>query len=501
MNSPVALVRHTDRTRVHLASTKRLRTAVELRYPPRVNEAHTPEGDRSPLQANEQGDLEWAPAGLSEQPHAAWNVVTPVPTQVSSDSLGYNVERYDVSSIDGCARKYFEASPSRRDPLLLDLREVRYLEHECLVHLGALFAESKRLGRPICLRLPLGQPAEVPKLTDFLRSWKFPDFIGDITGAPFSTHLLQSDRASWRNLPEVSQFTPVTHTPDGDSELLPRTFFALTPIRSLGRPSLAAKSEQSRFLQVSFKGVLKQLLGDKPDEDLRARQIATQIINEAVKNAAMHPHARLAYTSTQIRLPRVEDGDKSTGSLEISVWDDGDSISTTLNQTVSAGLPITTSHFGREEEIFKVAINPHPARPDGTRFEISSRIDPARYSTEHLALTVAAFLNGVTSKPGLRVITRDPVSDEDTGDERAMRLGEGGIGLRALRRAAIDLLGGRIQYISGHDRLIMTQYVAQDGSVPRNTYRVIIRRNPQGSWDSVGNHLQISVPFVRAGVA
>lgn len=444
----------------------------------------------------------WRTDEISGIPADAWKVVAPAPSQISNDKLGYNVKRYDIAALDHCAGQYFAASQSGRDPLLLDLRGIKYIEHECLAHIGAIFADSKRRRRPIALRLPTTTEPRTPSLTDFLRSWQFPEFIQDVTGRrPFQINLLQQDAEAWGNLPEASQFTPVIRSPQGEPfTLLPRGYFALTPIRSLRRPSLAAEEERSRFLHVSFKNVLKELLGDKPGEDVRARQIATQIIAEAVKNAAMHPQAKIAYTSTQIRLPRVEDGDSSFGSLEISVWDNGESVSGTLNQAISSGLPITTSRFGAEEEVFKVTINPSEHFAE-RGFEISNQINPAKYANDHLALTVGAFLGGVTSKPGSRPSPSDIVTDDGVDGELSLRVGEGGIGLRALRRAAIDLLGGRIQYASGHDRLIMTRYVSADGAMPRNTYKVVIKRSPKASWNAIGNHLQVSVPFVRPASA
>jgi len=436
-----------------------------------------------------------------------WLSVTIKPTPISADHLAYNVPRYDHRALDRMASDYIKLSPNQKDPLILDLTPVTYMEHECLVHLGAMFADAERVKRPMRLRLPVINGDDPTEFVDFLRAWQFPEFIQAITRRPFHDTLTPDCALVWDQLPPVSALSPVIIDPTGTAvTLLPRDQLPLMAIEHLEQPSMAAMEAQLRFLAPNFKAVLRRLLGDAPGEDVRARQIATQIIQEAVRNAAMHPHAQLAYTTTQIRCPRVEDGpERAEGSLEISVWDNGRSFSDTLKDALESKIPIEAPAFYEiKDELFRVFINPVFGKP---RKEL--RIDHSRpasdHKANHMALTVCAFLAGVTSVPGGR--NRPYHFIERFPDDPAITLEiseGGGIGLRSLRRAAINLLKGQVNYSSAYDRVYITgpKHTQADLNITDgracDEYDVIINRRTDQSWNIMGNHLQVSIPFVAS---
>jgi hypothetical protein len=208
----------------------------------------------------------------------------------------------------------------------------------------------------------------------------------------------------------------------------------------------------------------------------------------------MHPSATLAYTTSQLRLPRPEDSSQSAaGTLEISVWDNGESIGTTLRRAINDGKRITTEAFSKiTDETFRVAFNPEPDRKEPDTFDVTHRIDPRIYRNDEVLLTVAAFLTGVTSQAGSVRVIDDELDPDDPTITIEIRE-RGGVGLRAIRHTAIDQFGGSVRYYSGLDRFTITKARGL-----ADVYRVNIRRKKHASWVAQGNHMQISIPLVEA---
>lgn len=401
---------------------------------------------------------------------------------------------FNASSVDKTAAGYREAYPAQRHPLIIDLSHVSFLEHETLIHLGAVIAFRARDGKATFLRLPVDKPYSL-RIFNFLRGWRFPQFIAEICGYPFEALLDETSRRAWLNdVDRPNPYIPVVPGPRGQKiAVLPGRYFWLTSIPDLRQAADSAEQVKKRFLDTHFRSVLDYHLHGQ------GRRVAHSVY-EAVLNAGLHSHARMGYTSSQFRWADPTDT-SSMGFFEVSIWDDGDPFSRTLEDTAKRLGYITTGGFfdQREHEssepddsldfnreIFDVAVRPRMLDEDGP-IRLDHREDPMKYVSDTALLTVAAFLTSVTAQPDRRSVLHNkrPEMLETFGGGPST----GGWGLTYVRNQVLDHFGGRIKYITGNYRLEMVA-----GPTPL-TYRVAIEYLPRESWFAAGNHLILWIPL------
>lgn len=401
---------------------------------------------------------------------------------------------FNASAIDKTANKYVMANPSQRHPVTIDLSEVSFLEHESVIHLGAIIAHRSRRGTGTFLRLPV-DPDYSQRVLSFLRGWRFPQFIQDVCGRSFESLLDDDSRRHWVDTAEEpNPYIPVVPGPHNEKiPVLPRRYFWLTAIPDLRRAADAADQVKGRFLDTHFRSVLDYHLHGQ------GRRVAHSVY-EAVLNAGLHSHPSLGYTSSQFMWQDPTDA-SSPGAFEVSIWDDGDSFSKTLADTANRLGYITSNDFfdTRDDwnespdfnrETFDVTVKPRML--DGEPpLQLSHREDPKQYRSDTPLLTVAAFLTGVTARPDRRDVSHNERAEmrEAFGD----RAPTGGLGLTYVRSQVIDHFGGRIKYITGNYRLQMTA-----GQAPL-TYRVTIEYLPRDSLFAGGNHLILWIPLGQKG--
>lgn len=394
----------------------------------------------------------------------------------------------DSIAIDNAYAQWGGVPPAAT--VVLDLTKATYLPHSTLMYLGALFRHRALRGRLTQLRL-----AQDPRLIAFLRSWNFPEFLADVTRLPFAALLEPETRHYYANaeidVPVDVEFTwdPVRRE---FTDLLPRKHFALTPVDLHISPIRAAMSAHESWREQNILHVL--------DRHLRngGRRVATHIVLEAVLNAARHPGALMAYTSSRI----FHRSDGSPHELEWCVWDDGQPIASTLLHQTRRGLPIRSGAFGAVDEEFLVQLRGATDRGKEIRILGNTSETP----NDHRLMTVLAFLLGVTSTPGRG-------EEESTGARLETLESEGehlqaepygldaatsrkaGLGLYLIRRTVIDQFGGSIEYATSHYRYTITK--GPESSI----YYVSARLKSRAAWPLKGNLFTFHIPLNEEGMA
>lgn len=372
--------------------------------------------------------------------------------------------------------------------IILDLAKATYIPHATLMYLGALFRHRALRGQLTQLRL-----AQDPHLIAFLRSWKFPEFLSEVTGIPFPALLVPETRHYYATV-EVKVPVDVEFTWDPVrrkfTQLLPREHFALTPVDLRISPIRAAMSAHEHWREQNILHVLNRHLRNG------GRRVATHVVLEAVLNAARHPGASMAYTSSRI----FHKADRSPHELEWCVWDDGQPIASTLLHQTRRGLPIRSGAFGVVQEEFLVQLRGSTDRGKEIRILGNTPETP----NDHRLMTVLAFLLGVTSTPGR--------SEEESSGARLEKLeGDGerlqaepygldaatsrkaGLGLYLIRRTVIDQFGGSIEYATSHYRYTITQ------GPESSQYFVSARLKSRAAWPLKGNLFTFHIPLSEEG--
>lgn len=362
----------------------------------------------------------------------------------------------------------------------VDLTTVVHMAHETLLYLVGFFYQRAARDQETSLKLPRSDTA-----VDFLRAWGLPDALERVTSERFVYLLDAESRQRFESLPEVSRYERVIFTPDAGREaLMPRTFFAITPlniplqavpVHMRTSPQRAASLERDRWLQAHVLNVLHYYLGDRGDD------VATRVVYEAVLNAAHHPKASLGLVSSQLVRSRARASFGEPEALEIAIWDNGDSFSKTLSDRLAQGLPIHAESFGRIDEEFDVRVLGAGGQAS-SRVQMDSKTRIA--DTSETALTVAAFMLGVTSNPDRGTTLSDelfPGKPDPAGS-----------GLYYIRRTVVDKFGGSIRYITGQSRMEIR------GAGGRGRYHVQVRNGDHKAADIAGNLLVMTIP-VAAG--
>jgi anti-sigma regulatory factor (Ser/Thr protein kinase) len=418
-----------------------------------------------------------------EDDRSAYARVTPVKRTVIDTADGKPQTVFDCLAIDNSWEAYSKESRAGRKPLVIDLSEVTYIAHDCLLYLGALIRWRQLKSRKTIIELP-----RVERVIDFLKAWKFPEFMEHASGLKFEQLVTESSFLWYSKCSnQLAESVHVISTPSGGlEELLPVDHFAITPIRLESDPSQSASIEQDKWLESHVRSVLDQYF------DRKGERIATRVILEAVLNAASHSGATMAFTSSQFSPKTVSsDGVIRPPKLEIAVWDDGDPIADTLKNAMTDGLDIKSEAFGVVDEHFHVKLV-RTKGPD--QIKVLNKEDPG---TEYGFpwLTVSAFLAGITSRPRVGVVPSTQTSElKDPFDSIPMELRDrGGLGLHFIRRHVIDLFRGRIRYLCADYRMTMNS--SYEPTV--YDYDVTIQSRPNRSWPLKGNLMILELPVNR----
>lgn len=380
----------------------------------------------------------------------------------------------DGLAFDNSFRAFLKSGRRPSDSAVLDLSALDYVDHEALLYLGALIRFRVVRGQETLLELP------TERVWDFMRAWKFPQFIETISGRSFGQMLTGASKARFdRDESTPPRYARVIDLPGGGvSELLPTDHFQITPVSLSDNPFRAATIARAAWLERHTLSILNAYL------DGEGSRVGSLVVLEAVLNAAMHPDATMAYTSSQIVLPAQHNAaDRRT--LQIAVWDDGLPVAETLRRRIDKGLAITSPAYEAFQETFAVRL----VRSNG-REDIRLMKSGTDLAAEFPWLTVAAFMAGVTSLPDRpHGETGDGIRGTDLG------LNFPGMGLRYIRRNVLNLWHGRIRYWTHSYRFSMQALQEPD------SYGVDIQYRPRSSWPLQGNLLYLDIPLDGRAIA
>ena len=403
------------------------------------------------------------------------------PTTVYSQD---NKQSFGIAAIDSAASEYNKTCPGQQQSLTIDLSKVTYLEHETLVHLGAIIKHRHSFHRKTLIHLPQsGKPSR--DIVDFLSGWRFPEFLDALTGQTIDTFLDSESKELWfSSLQEPNPYVRAMPGPRNELvPLLPRSCFWLTAIPDLRAAADSAQKVKDRFLDTHFRSVLDSHLHNQG-------QRVAHSIYEAVLNAGVHSQATQAFISSQFRWESPLDH-SSPGYLEISIWDNGIPFYSSLRRTARKLGYITTGSFpesDNEGPSFSHEILNIRKLPGDILFKMSHNVDPMCYIENSALLLASAFLTGVSAKP--ERLGADQNTGKEMQKEFSGRTNFGtGWGLPYLCSQIIDHFHGAIRYVTGNYRFEMRQ-----GDEPYS-YGVTISHHTQKSWYAEGNHLILDIPL------
>jgi hypothetical protein len=387
-----------------------------------------------------------------------------------------DIQRFDAA--------WIEASAGAKAPkhLALDLRAATYLDHECLLYIVGLLAHRRDAKLTTRLRLP-----EAENTLDFLNAWNFPSTVERVLRQPFIDLLDQDDAKLYlASAARPSKYIDTVHGRFGGREaLLPVRFVAITPIDLDEDAERAATLVKAHWLQNQLKDLLDETVG-------YGELMASDVIYEAVRNAAMHPNASMAYHTSQVNArPRPSRLPVLTGEKEyvFAIWDNGASFEQTLTAGKAAFGRITSPSYGLVDETFRLSIRNSPGdSPQSEVVVVNSDVDPGELDDK---LAFAAFLLGVTATP-LRV------PEHSEGAKRAVNFDPSivpysGLGLHAIRTTIVDLLHGELLYATEDLRVHIARGTDQ------GDYQVTIRRIAPSGPVITGNLLVARARFARRG--
>jgi hypothetical protein len=337
-----------------------------------------------------------------------------------------------------------------RCPVIYDLSDAPYLDQEGLPYILGLLKGCRKEGREVWVDLPEPDSTRM----NFLRGWRFIEAVDAIAKDKESFWTPRS-RSIIDSLGKyVPRYLKIVSDPEGGVEtLLPDSFFALTPLVVDRGTKFAARRERSKWLDEHIIGVLdRQLIPSSPHETAPAKDLATEVVYEAVLNAANHANARSSYTSSQIQIspswakPRPPE-------LVINIWDDGESFARTLSSAFSAHGTVMSPTFGMVDERFRCVFNDEETKSSET---IELRTVEWKVTGREQDMMLGAFILGVTSSP-------TPSNDDMQLSDALGRFKSGvlrtarGAGLHLLRDAAISEFGGTVGYCTGRYRMKLSK--------------------------------------------
>jgi hypothetical protein len=369
----------------------------------------------------------------------------------------------DIQSFDHALDSVAPLPDDKSSELVLDLRRVTYLDHECLLYLVGLISHRIRRKRRTVIWLPRS-----PTLLDFVRAWQLPAALETIMNSSFAILLNEQDKELYEKaLRQPPRYLRVVESRSAGREgLLPVSYFAVTPI-FIADGLQAATIAKSHWLDSHVVEVLDRHLKGYGD------RVASNVIHEAVLNACTHPRATIGFTSAQLLAkPRPSRTPIRRGEREllVSIWDDGASFSDTLSAGLRSHGTIFSPAYGTVNEVFDVSLGQAAGR------QLITSNAPLSDLTAKLAF--AAFLLGVSSDPA--GFPQDPDEQSPVGGLSRFS----GRGLYTIRKTVIDQFNGEILYATGLLRVGISRSTA-----PTADYSIQMRTFAEGGPHLNGNLL------------
>lgn len=385
----------------------------------------------------------------------------------------------DIAKVE---EKYLEMFfESNRDPeyLLIDLKKCKYIEVPSLLWLLSTLQYRNLHSYTTQINLPNNKIVR-----DFLRVWRFPEAVQDITGKSFFNF---STEESHKYFGEIKNFYDLTYggtiLQNGMNRLLSDRFFSCTVFHTSKFISKEQDvlSESDRFNTQLVTSVLsRQLKGP-------VSYVASRIIFESIMNAIRHPSAK------HFVIASLADGlrgfkSKSKRKFTITIWDDGKSMIKTIRDALINKKEIRARC---DQVLLNYSFQVIYEDSEGKKSEpeiINSSYTPILGDTDE-RIFFSTILPGITCDV------------EGTGHQVHPTLkndqpffSSPGMGLHILQNAVVDVFGGELAFRS--DRYFMN--IKKSGiREEKFQYKVKIKSFPSTCPKFLGNMLTIRLPMNR----
>ena len=416
---------------------------------------------------------------------------------------------------DSKSARYYN-SADQQSPLLFDFQDAKYIEIAVLVNCIAAILQRKELN----LKTYLGYP-KLKRVRDFLQVWRFREAVEQVCHLGLREFLLSEDLQYLEEKHDTytgvgDGLDALEYDADWDQYSdTKRNFFEFTTFFHPERKSIlpegvlsaAPRVEGKRWTGTLISQVLAKHLGSgTPRED-----IARVIIYEAMSNAVRHPKANIIQVVSKFERARKRlgppeesrEGDETQKSgqesLRICVWDDGESITSTLMKPLILGRSVRSVVLpGYMYDRLRVDLRTFDMKV--RRKHIVDQWEEPTKDTPEARLLLSSLFPGIS-----RTIEEDvPEVEEYYVDEPTSYLRESasvsgpGMGLYALVRTALDQFQGTLFIRSGRYRLQME--IASDLFRRRDNvrYRSKITQYPISFPPFRGNLLIIQLPIKKS---
>ena len=359
--------------------------------------------------------------------------------------------------------------------LLFDLSEVNFVDPTTLLYLTALLSSLSKRGTTISLELPRSK-----RVRDLMRRYRFGQALQELLDPP-ALGLLTEQSTAYTAEPAI--YYQPGHLPAGKARSEERARRRLAAITVTRQPTPdTAIAGMKEWMSDDVAALLAAHLGESAD------LIGPGIVFEALANAVEHPNAS-GVVSNGFVDERARGG---KGLLTIAVWDDGESIVSTLRAALLAKrkLRSTTAKKALEpyNDWYAIFEGESLDGPKSLKRKLFSDFTPDLDSTDP-ELLFAAALPGISCDPARKFAVAP-------SKLRKPNFNLPGMGLYILTSLAIDsFVGGEVLLRTGP---VSANFRRAPLSVQKDEqchYRVGVVHRPDLSRYLVGNLLVVRLPL------
>jgi hypothetical protein len=360
--------------------------------------------------------------------------------------------------------------------LLFDLGDIRFADPTTLLYLTAVLSSLSRRGTSISIELPRSK-----RVRDLMRRYRFGQALQRLVESP-ALELLTESSATYTTEPALHYLGRPRIA--GDARAEERAQQRLAAISVTPRPTPdAAVTGMREWMDDDVAALLKQHLGDSAD------LIGPGIVFEALANAVEHPQASNLVTNGFFD----ERARKGKGLLTIAVWDDGESIVSTLRTALRKKRKLRSPRA-------KIALEPYnawyaifegesPAASKTLKKKVFSDDFTPTEDSPDPDLLFAAALPGVTCDPARKFSVAATKLKKPNFDRP-------GMGLYILTSLAIDsFVGGEVLLRTGAVSANFRRAPLKVQKYEQCHYRVGIVHQPKMSQYLSGNLLVVRLPL------
>lgn len=332
----------------------------------------------------------------------------------------------------------------------------------------AALVERSRRGLESRLSLP-----KSPVALAQLKMWRIDRALRDALNVPFEDLVDGETRERWAVAPtNLDKF--------GMHELLPEDLCCVTSHFRASEewgPTLATK--KAKVWQATY---ISRLL----DRHLngRGRRVSTHLVHEGVMNAIRHPSARLFQMAACTEMEA--DGGRA---LRVVMWDDGDSIISTLRRVMSNGAELVPRKSPLLRRDIDLQIRDF-STDDLLANETLSNQDPVSDKATNAELLIASMFPGVTSD---LAASSGMAHAEVIAEAKDYALP--GMGLHVLVTTALDVFGGRVLIRCANIEMSLERGTPSKIAGDPPHIKAIARETDGTGGAIVGNLIAVSLPI------